>query len=53
VLALEILGALLLVFGTAVVFLALLEADRSLEETPASAAYDPDLEESRPLRQAA
>jgi hypothetical protein len=53
VLALEILVAVLLVFGTALVFRALLDADRFLEEAPSSDVHDHDLEEPRPLRQAA
>jgi hypothetical protein len=51
--ALEILAAILLVFGSVLVFRALLEADRFYEDAAPLDLHEPEAEEARPLRQAA
>lgn len=51
--ALEILAAALLVFGSALVFRALIEADQLLESPPTLETQEAEGEEARPLRKAA
>jgi hypothetical protein len=51
--ALEILAAALLVFGTALVFRALIESDRLLEDATSLDTHEPEAEEAGPLRRAA
>jgi hypothetical protein len=51
--ALEVIAAVLLVLGSALVFRALLEADRLFEASTPSRVSEPEVEELAPLRQAA
>ena len=51
--AIEILAALLLVFGSVLVFRVLIETDRLLDDAPPLRVQVPKAEEARPLRRAA
>ena len=51
--ALEILAAILLVFGSVLVFRVLIESDRLLDDTASLDAHEPEPAEVQPFRQAA
>jgi hypothetical protein len=51
--ALEIFAAVLLILGSALVFRALLEADRQFEAPSPSGVSEPEVAELEPLRRAA